>query len=137
MVFSVKDNRYTLRYDALGMEEQVNHEEMLSILQVSGCHEGGHLLVGKRVLHVFKNDTDTWEGKIVHFCPGRLKRPMYAKPAKKRSKYKKKQKHATRLNKRLLDITHVDSQYFWRVQFEDQEDQEICLEVRLNDLFDF
>ena len=94
---------WTLRYDSLGTLDKVPTTQLCEIFQSSGCHEGGHLWIGKDVL--YEDEQSVWHGKVHSFCPARLKRTKLVK--------KKSTKKMV-----LLDVKPYN---FWRVKFENEE----------------
>ena len=99
---------WTLRYDSLGTLDKVPTTQLCEIFQRSGCHEGGHLWIGKDVL--YEDDQALWHGKVDSFCPARLKR---TKLVEKKSTKK-------------MVLVDVKPYNFWRVKFENEE---ICFQV--------
>ena len=115
VVDSVDNGRWTLRYDALGLEHSVTSAVLQNILRISGCHEGGHLWTGKHVL--VEEDGCDWEGEVEFFCPGRLNRQkILLKTLGKRERNKLKM--AKSVHSRTVVKVHADVPYFWRVKFE-------------------
>ena len=94
---------WTVRYDSLRIFDKVTTTELCKLVRNSGCHEGGHLWIGKDVL--YEDDQALWRGKVHSFCPARLKRTKLVK--------KKSTKKMV-----LLDVKPYN---FWRVKFENEE----------------
>ena len=92
-VVEPSDGQWIVRYDELGLVQQVEGSALAETLRENACHKGGHLWIGKQVLC---DEGDLlWPGVVTSFCPGRLYRP-----ARRQAKARKRQKKRRRVENR-------------------------------------